>query len=392
VLGISFNVIGSSAADSLSINQIKVNDQIVWEDLENDTVVTYFGILGDRLLEKTRIELLSKGETKIIDLAYKVKVQFVSEDCGPRYIFSDLTVSEHNFDSLNLVNSTPGRDGSTLNVRIYRCPQLDTIGLSFFQLALPETGAASSRPISAELSSITVDGAAQLYVDRTVSSIKLPVNLLASKTNYTFSFADAFGFDQPVRDLTVGYRVTPRVRYNACGEQLFVDSLVISPIPAGIPFDQISIATENDGDLRNVVTDPETTNVNIYRCPPTNIIQIAFENAAGLARSKEIISVTNDYDSQVLYENVTASRIQLPLNPATNSTTFTVQLEDATETISLNYSWTDPRISLFPAGSSCLQRKVITDLSESVDNPNVALEAGNVLYPAITNLTLEVAD
>jgi hypothetical protein len=164
----------------------------------------------------------------------------------------------------------------------------------------------------------------------------------------------------------------------------------VGPVEGGVPFDLAAIATESDGDLRNVVTDPPINNVNLYRCPPTNIIQIAFQNAADLARSKEITSVTNDYDTTTLYKGQTASRIQLPLNTGANSTTFTVRFGDVTETITVNHPWVDPPQITFPEGSACLQRQIVTALTPGAGNANVTLEEDAVLYPPVTNLILEV--
>lgn len=392
VLGISFNVIGSSAADSVSFNRITVNGQVLWEDLENDTTVTKIALPGDRIAENSRIVLLSEGIERVIDLEYRVKVQFVTEDCGPRYIYSDLAANEHNFDSVNVVNTTPGRDASSLNVRIYRCPEIGTIGLSFFEFTLPESGAATSRAISASLDAITLDDGTVLYADQTASTIQLPLNLSTARTTYKFDFSDGFANADSVRDLAVEYAVTPEERYQACGIQNFVTALTVGTVDGGVPFDLAAIATESDGDLRDVVTDPPINNINIYRCPPTNIAQIAFENAAGLARSKEITSVKSDYDTTTLYRGETASRLQLPLNTAATTTTFTIQLGDVTETVTLNHPWINPPTTTFPAGSACLQRQIVRALTEGTNNPNVTVEQDAVLYPAVTNIILEVAD
>lgn len=392
VLGITFNVMGSSALDSVSFNRLTVNDQVFWENLDTARRVTGISIAGDRIAERSRISFLIEGEEKVLDLSYRVKVQFVSEDCGPRYIYSDLVANEHNFDSVNVVNTTPGRDASSLNIKIYRCPEITTIGLSFFEFTLPATGSASSRALSPKLDAVVTEDGTQLYVGQSLSSVKLPLNLAATRTTYKFDFADDFGEQDSVRDLAIQYVVTPEERYRACGVQNFIDSLRIETVEGHIPFDLASIATESDGDLRDVVTDPAINNVNLYRCPPTNIMQLAFENAAGLARSKLITSVTNDYNADILYEGETVSRIQLPLNTGSNSTTFTIQLGEVTETITVNHPWVDPLPETFPEESACRQRQVVRDLSEATDNPNVTLEETEVLYPAVTNIVLEVAD
>lgn len=392
VLGIAFRVLGSNAADSVALDSVSMSG-IVWKP-ETEEKTTFVGLSLPGPGENSAVTGLMTfhfGETsKTINLGYRTKVQFVSDDCGARYIYSDLTVSEFNFDQVDVLNSTPGRDASAANIYVYRCPRGDTIGVALYQLTLPARGAAGSRPISARLNSILVDDADPFYVDKSAALFKLPVNMAAANTKYTFEFGDAFGYDDPVRTVALAYDVITETRFEACGEQKFVEQIELAQTD-GVPFDAASIAVESDGDLRNVVTDPVTTNINLYRCPPTNIIQLAFINAAGNARSRKINSITPDFAAP-LYIDTTYSRVQLPLNPDANTTTYVVELEGATETFTLNYSWSSPRSDLFPNAANCLERPVITDLSLGTDNPNAEIAEPNVLFPAVTNVTLEVAD
>jgi hypothetical protein len=391
VIGISFGVMGSSATDSVRFNSLSVNGRLLWSNPEDDTAVSYMAIPADRFQNSLHIEMVSGSDVKTIDLKYSVKAQFVSEECGPRYIFSDLDLINHNFARLDIVNITPGRDASALNVRIYRCPKADTIGLSFFQLTLPKTGAASSRAISVKLDSITVDGLTNFYQNRTVSSVELPVNIQSTQTSYSFSFADNFANGENIRGLSVNYDVVSEARFEACGVQSFVENLELGNA-VGTPFDYATIFIDNDGDTSNVATDPATNNINIYRCPPTNIVQLAFLNETGLARSKKIISISTDYSAEIIYNDTTLSRVQLPLNTAANRTTFTIVLEDVTEAITLDYTWSLPSKDVYPEGSTCGSNNIVKDLSEGVDNINVTVIETAVLYPAVTNVNLEVAD
>jgi hypothetical protein len=390
VIGISFNVLGSSAADSLTFSSLSVNGRLLWYNAGKDTTVAYLPIPADRFRSGAIIEMNSRGVMKTIDLKYTIKTQFVSEECGPRYIYSDLDLNSHNFERLDIVNNTPGRDASALNIRIYRCPHADTIGLSFYQLTLPETGVSSARSISAKLNSITVDGLAKYYENRTVSSVELPVNLLASQTVYTFDFADEFGNEDSVRTLPINYQVVSELRYEACGVQSFVKALSVGTT-AEKSFDFASVAVESK-DTSNVATDPVSTNIKIYRCPPTNIVQLAFQNETGLARSKAITSISADYLGELLYQDTTLSRVQLPLNTASGRTIFTIELETVTETITLDHTWTNPNEKTFPDGSACEANKIVIDLSQGVDNPNATISETAVVYPATTNVILEVAD
>jgi hypothetical protein len=385
LIGVSFGVLGSSAADSLRIEALTINGVSYQPD-----TVTSLVFPADRFGNAVHLEITSRGQQKIIDLDYEVKVQFVSEECGPKYILSNLRNTNHNFDSLLVVNSTPGRDASTQNIKIFRCPDPDSIGLSVFQLTMPATGTTTSRAATADLNAILVDAVSPVYANSSLSNFILPLNTDATQTEFTFDFASNFGFDEALRTLAVGYEVTTETRFRVCGPQQYVDTLFFNP-PSGTSLDSISFAFDSNRNPRDVVTDPVSTNINVYRCPDTNIIQVAFFNEE-TATSKTITSITNDYNSEVLYEDVRTSRVQLPLNPAATSTVFTINFEDATEVIRLNYSWSNPRPTLFKPGRACSQRQVITNLTEGTDNPNAEVISAAVLYPATTNVNLEVAN
>jgi hypothetical protein len=385
-VGISFGVLGSMAADSLRIDSITLNGV----PLTGDPVAAFISFEADRFETSSHIEIVSNGVTKVIDLNYVVKIQFVSEECGPRYILSDLQNTNHNFDSLAVVNTTPGRETSTLNIRIFRCPHPDTIGVNIYQLTMPETGKSTSRATTGDIASIVVDDVTTMYENQTVSSLRLPVNVEASQIKYAINFENGFGYDEPTRTFVVGYKVTEETRYRMCGTQPFVNDLEVLT-STGVPLDSVSLIVESDGDTTSVVNDPVTSNFNIYRCPPTNIVQLAFFNNE-IATSKTITSITSDYNADILYADVRASRVQLPLNPEATSTTFTINYEDVTETLRLDYTWTAPRTTLFKAGSACSDRMVITNLSVGIDNANATIENPHILFPAVTNVNLEVTE
>jgi hypothetical protein len=388
LVGISFHVLGSNSEDVISINSIKVNGVTAFENLETSADISFLPIRLDRSTNTANISILSKGVEKQINLSYDSKVQFVSEECGVRYIYSSLELIDHDFDRLDIVNNSPGRDSSSVNIIIYRCPEPDSVGIALYQLTLPASGKTTSRSLPAGFNSVNVDGAGNYYTEDTLSTLELPVNVLVNKANYVFDFADDFGYTQNIRTLSLGYAVVEEVRYEACGLQKFVNELSIQP-SEGIAFDSASIIVQS-GDTLNILTDPVSTNINLYRCPPTNVVQVAFFTAEA-AVSKTITSITSDYSGEVLYADTRASRVQLPLNPNATSTVFTIQYEGVTETLALNYSWSAPRATLFKPGRACSDRQVITDLSITA-NANAELVENEVLYPAITNINLEVAE
>jgi hypothetical protein len=61
------------------------------------------------------------------------------------------------------------------------------------------------------------------YIGDTVSRVDVPVNLMASKTTFTFKFKD----NPTKRRLTVNYTITPKVLAAFCGEQRLAGSLLV---------------------------------------------------------------------------------------------------------------------------------------------------------------------
>ncbi len=86
--------------------------------------------------------------TKTVHLDYRVQTQFVSEDCGSRFILSDLQApwNRSDFDSVRVVSSIPGSAAGGVNIEIYRCPEPEFIGVAFYQLYMEgETVAPANR-------------------------------------------------------------------------------------------------------------------------------------------------------------------------------------------------------------------------------------------------------
>lgn len=58
------------------------------------------------------------GETKILNVGYKIEVRFVSEECGSERLQYDLKVLETTFDSVRVVRNRLDKGQST-NIEIY---------------------------------------------------------------------------------------------------------------------------------------------------------------------------------------------------------------------------------------------------------------------------------
>jgi hypothetical protein len=73
----------------------------------------------DYLNDTTYYAIQIADTTYTLNLAYNSQTEYVSEDCGERYVLSSLTVAEHTFDSVNVVSAVPGVNSSANNIVLF---------------------------------------------------------------------------------------------------------------------------------------------------------------------------------------------------------------------------------------------------------------------------------
>lgn len=283
----------------LPLNFYASESEISFQRLNRDAAIT------DRLL-----------------LAYRSQIQFVSEDCGERFLISNLEVLESDFDSIQVVNASPGNTTST-NLVVYRCPQTDLMRVGFRQLNMDEDSIGT-------LMDVFVDGILTdfspdvLYPDDTASAFLLPLNPAATSARYDFDFTSGSGH------VTMGYRTVETTRYNLCGTQLFFADLAV----VDSDFDKVIV-------VKDSIQDPPVTNILLQRCPDTNLVRIAFREVAGEGAANVPVGVTGitaDYTTETFYPNATVSSVTLPLNDQADVTRFSIAFEEGVVDIELGYA------------------------------------------------------
>lgn len=161
--------------------------------LEEQTTFFFDGVYGDNKIQ----------------IGYKRQVQFVSEDCGERYIYADLKILEYDFDSVRIVNPTPTAPAST-NIEIYRCPRTNLAGVDFTKQVV--------------LDGITADFSTVIFLPNdTLSTIDLPINKDAASTTFVFDFRGT----APSKTLKLSYSRTAKTLSEICGEQIFFSDLAV---------------------------------------------------------------------------------------------------------------------------------------------------------------------
>lgn len=388
LVGINFRVIGSGKADTVLLRSVVIDERL---DVfpPRDTAITSLLLPLNYFTQATNVVFETPGESKSLVFNYDVKAQFVSEDCGPRYVLSDLELLQLGFDSVRVVNASPGRDGGAQNVEIFRCPVTNILAVTLNQLTLPAVTAAStqrSRVASAALNRITVDNVTPLYENTRAATVLLPVSLSASSASFSFDFS-TFGGDKPVRDFSITYEPETRVFYRPCGTQTRISNIRIAS-SATAPFDSLSFARNpTTNTARNFLSDPYETNINVYRCPDTNIVQLAFQRN-GLPVNLNVTRITASHLPTIFYADSTTRIAQLPLNPSANSTVFTIETATSTQTLTLNHTWSPMPRALYRR--ACSDRVIVTNLSAAPGQTGVDVINAAVQFPPVTNVNVQV--
>jgi hypothetical protein len=392
IVGIVFRVMGSSSLDSVFLASATRNGVT---SLNSGKRVTQIAEPLDFFQPSTQFLFNDGNSESSLTVGYEAKTQFVSEDCGPRYVLSNMSILEQNFedDSVRIVNRTPSTSGG-VHIEIFRCPHPDTLGLVFKQLTLnPAQTNQSSRVIGTSLVNIVVDGTTDLYTASRATTVHLPVKLTLGEmsSTYAFNFADAYGFSNPQRELTITYTVSAESRYRPCGTQNFVTKI----LPTTSTFDSVRLTLNEDDLPRNALTDPIITNLEVFRCPETNIAQLVFRQTlnttpvSSRGDTVKLVGITTDYNAETYYAGTSVSSVQLPLNLNANSTVFNIDYETLPDTqITMTYTRTTRDYFRNACGDN---QVIITALSVAAPAPAKVSGTNNttIQYPPVTNALIE---
>lgn len=310
-------------------------------------------------------------EEHVLLLSHKSRVQFVSEECGQRFVVTDMKDANHDFDSVRITSKTPSNPAPN-NITIYRCPRTNVMRLSFRQLYMDTVS--RGRIDLREVETVTTPQTT-LYGKATVNTVVLPLNTNATSSTYNFNFTNGDN-----RTITFGYESTSKEILKSCGTQNVYSKLTTT----NNTFEFINV-------LNDSIYDPPITNVETYRCPTTNQIRVSFRTLQGSSEiSKEILikSLTADYLGTPLYSNLTATSVVLPLNPSTSttSTTFTIDIDGiGVKTLTVNYVVTG-RAFHSRCGEQPVYSAMTTPAGDAAFQPTVLIN--NVQFPVVDNIEI----
>lgn len=233
VVGITFKRLSTNRADTIGwTGIIPVNTNIVY--VPSPTSVTFVNVRLDPFSNSTMFQIEAGGEVHDLRLDYSSRAQFVSEDCGEKFVITDLKAFSESFDSVRVAAPTPKtQEVPGANIEIFRCPNTSRIKVRL------------SSAVS--IASIETSYAAISTKPDAVSDILLPLNTNESQSAITFRFSDG-----TTKNIVLNYQREVQQLFHACGEQVVISDIAV----ASHTFTDVKVA-------RTGIQDPNQVNLEI---------------------------------------------------------------------------------------------------------------------------------
>ena len=118
VVGISFKKLEDSSTDTASFVAYGTQQPPLLFGL--DTAVSRINLPLNYFEDETAYFFETSDAFHLLRLGYISQAQFVSENCGEKFVLSRLRILETSFDSVRLVRDTPTSQGGTVHIEIYQ--------------------------------------------------------------------------------------------------------------------------------------------------------------------------------------------------------------------------------------------------------------------------------
>jgi hypothetical protein len=322
LIGISFKKMFDGRGDTVAIARIttSISDSV----FVDHRLVSHLSLPLNYLKNETDFTIEGIDRLYHLLLTHQSKAQFVSEDCGQRFIVSNLGISHQDFDSIRLVSNSLSNPAH-VNIEVYRCPRNNVMRFSFRQLFMDTVrfGKLDSRNIT------SIDnGTTPLYADTILSSVLLPLDPNSSTATFNFVLDDG-----DARTISVSYWSEEKIIFDQCGPQKLISKLDTTDNNFSI----LRIAKDS-------IYDPPYTNIEAYRCPTTNTIKMLFRQLRGSSKVTDTLlsgTITADFIAEPIYSDTSITNAILPLNPNASATTYSItDASGTTNTIRLVYTAT----------------------------------------------------
>ncbi|HRX00101.1 MAG TPA: hypothetical protein P5280_11450 [Cyclobacteriaceae bacterium] len=366
LVGISFKKLFDGQADTIQLVGLTVSgsDSVFRQTTPSIIVVP----LNTFQREQSLGVKLVRGDYSM-SLAYQVQTQFESVDCGPRFLFSNLELPQHNFDSVRVTNGTPFSGELVTNIEIFRCPATNRFKVGFRQLYTDDN--ADGEALEETFNGVSVDNLPYLfYPDAELSSLEMPLNQGSNQSRISFDMASG-----EFNTLDLSYEFVTSTAVGKCGPQGFIRNLQVIN---SIGYDIVRV-------LKDSLSDPPSTNVLLLKCPRTNEIEIDLkESATSVATAFAIDKITAGYTTEEFFVDTEVSKLILPLDVNADQTDFTIAFEGGAKNVSFGYTRTPVTFH-----GQCAQT-IITDLtvlSSEFTTPPVLVK-DSIKFPSTVNVEI----
>jgi hypothetical protein len=116
-IGIAFKKLADSTADTVGFTTLRVEAPPLI--FTGDTLSKIF-LRVNQFQNETAFFFDNPDTTRVLRLGYSSKPQFVSEDCGERFVLTDLRILQYSFDSVRVLNNTPSSEPGNINIEIFQ--------------------------------------------------------------------------------------------------------------------------------------------------------------------------------------------------------------------------------------------------------------------------------
>lgn len=118
IIGISFKKVEDGSTDTMAVAAMgTVEPPLLFY---RDTSFTKLFLPLNYFQNETIFFFETADTTHLLRLQYVSQVQFVSENCGEKFVLSTMRVLEHSFDSVRLVTDTPTSEARTTHLEIFQ--------------------------------------------------------------------------------------------------------------------------------------------------------------------------------------------------------------------------------------------------------------------------------
>lgn len=117
IIGISFKKLSDSTQDTARFTSISVEEPAI---LFEDDTISKINLPLNYFENETTFLFDNPERPHFLRLGYISQVQLVSENCGERFVLSNLEVLEHSFDSVRVISRDPAREGGTTHLEIFQ--------------------------------------------------------------------------------------------------------------------------------------------------------------------------------------------------------------------------------------------------------------------------------